>query len=129
MFMKEGGCACVREGGRVCVFIKGCVMLFVLKKARCGNLLFPSQCHVSIQHTAVVSLPSLPPLPSPPFPPFPPPSPPSLPSQHHCRKCGSVVCGGCSTQHFLLPQISSKPLCVCDRCYDKLSATQAPKEE
>ena len=52
MFMKEGGCACVHEGGRVCVFIKGCVMLFVLKKARCGNLLFPSQCHVSIQHTA-----------------------------------------------------------------------------
>ena len=22
------------------------------KKAGCGNLLFPSQCHISIQHTA-----------------------------------------------------------------------------
>ena len=66
------------------------------------------------------------PVSSPPSPPL--PSPP-LPSQHHCRKCGSVVCGSCSTQRFLLPQISSKPLRVCDRCYDKLSATQAPKEE
>ena len=34
------------------MFMKGCVMLFVLKKAGCGNLLFPKQCHVSIQHTA-----------------------------------------------------------------------------
>ena len=54
-----GGCVCVHEEGRVCmcsqrgegvcVFMKGCVVLFVLKKAGLGNLLFPSQCHVSIQ--------------------------------------------------------------------------------
>lgn len=41
--------------------------------------------------------------------------------QHHCRKCGGVVCGGCSTKRFLLPQQSSKPLRVCDKCYSQLT--------
>ena len=38
--------------------------------------------------------------------------------QHHCRKCGSVVCGNCSSRKLNLPAQSTKPLRVCDRCYD-----------
>lgn len=41
--------------------------------------------------------------------------------QHHCRKCGGVVCGPCSNKRFLLPNQSLKPLRVCLQCYDKLS--------
>lgn len=41
--------------------------------------------------------------------------------RHHCRNCGAVVCGACSAKKFLLPQQSSKPLRVCDACYDRLS--------
>lgn len=41
--------------------------------------------------------------------------------QHHCRKCGSVVCGACSAKKFMLPSQSSKPLRVCDNCYNDLA--------
>ncbi len=41
--------------------------------------------------------------------------------RHHCRKCGAVVCGGCSTKKFLLPSQSSKPLRVCDNCFAQLN--------
>ncbi|KAK6624795.1 hypothetical protein RUM44_011655 [Polyplax serrata] len=44
-----------------------------------------------------------------------------LTRRHHCRKCGSVVCGPCSNKRFLLPNQSSKPLRVCLNCYDILS--------
>ncbi|CAG0902290.1 unnamed protein product [Cyprideis torosa] len=37
--------------------------------------------------------------------------------RHHCRKCGAVVCGGCSRRKMLLPIQSSKPLRVCDTCF------------
>ncbi|EDV34522.1 uncharacterized protein Dana_GF20914, isoform B [Drosophila ananassae] len=40
--------------------------------------------------------------------------------RHHCRNCGAVVCAGCSAKKFLLPQQSTKPLRVCDACYDRL---------
>ncbi|GLH01385.1 Lateral signaling target protein 2 homolog [Gryllus bimaculatus] len=45
--------------------------------------------------------------------------------RHHCRKCGAVVCGPCSSKRFLLPSQSSKPLRVCLNCYDTLSRTRA----
>ncbi|XP_046860101.1 pleckstrin homology domain-containing family F member 2-like [Xenia sp. Carnegie-2017] len=45
----------------------------------------------------------------------------TLNRRHHCRKCGGVVCGDCSTKRFLLPQQSSKPLRVCDKCYSELT--------
>ena len=50
--------------------------------------------------------------------------------QHHCRKCGGVVCSNCSTKKFLLPSQSSKPLRVCDNCYNVLSSgkTQSDQE-
>ncbi|XP_053948647.1 pleckstrin homology domain-containing family F member 1 homolog [Anastrepha ludens] len=41
--------------------------------------------------------------------------------RHHCRNCGAVVCGPCSSKKFLLPQQSSKPVRVCTACYDRLS--------
>ncbi|QQP32358.1 Pleckstrin -like proteiny domain-containing family F member 2, partial [Caligus rogercresseyi] len=44
---------------------------------------------------------------------------------HHCRKCGAVVCGGCSTHRHLLPSQSSKPIRVCDSCYKTLNANKA----
>lgn len=45
--------------------------------------------------------------------------------QHHCRNCGTVVCGPCSSKRFLLPNQSSKPLRVCLNCFDKLSRDKA----
>lgn len=47
--------------------------------------------------------------------------------RHHCRNCGAVVCGPCSSKKFLLPQQSSKPQRVCATCYDRLS--KAVKQE
>ena len=44
--------------------------------------------------------------------------------QHHCRKCGAVVCGACSTRRYLLPSQSSKPIRVCDPCYEQLTETK-----
>lgn len=41
--------------------------------------------------------------------------------RHHCRKCGAVVCGACSSRKYLLPSQSSKPLRVCDSCYETLT--------
>ncbi|XP_043921550.1 pleckstrin homology domain-containing family F member 2 [Protopterus annectens] len=42
--------------------------------------------------------------------------------RHHCRKCGFVVCGPCSEKKYILPSQSSKPVRVCDFCYDAVSA-------
>jgi len=44
--------------------------------------------------------------------------------RHHCRKCGIVVCGACSSNKWLMPQQSSKPLRVCTTCFSKLSAAR-----
>ncbi|XP_048728968.1 pleckstrin homology domain-containing family F member 2-like isoform X7 [Ostrea edulis] len=46
--------------------------------------------------------------------------------RHHCRKCGIVVCKDCSSNKWLLPQQSSKPLRVCLTCHQALSNTKAP---
>lgn len=43
--------------------------------------------------------------------------------RHHCRKCGAVVCNGCSSKKYLLPAQSKKPLRVCDNCYQTLTLT------
>jgi len=39
--------------------------------------------------------------------------------RHHCRYCGKVVCGGCSSQ-TLKVSISNKPVRVCKLCYDEM---------
>ncbi|KAB0341360.1 hypothetical protein FD754_018286 [Muntiacus muntjak] len=41
--------------------------------------------------------------------------------RHHCRRYGFVVCGPCSEKRYLLPSQSSKPVRICDFCYDLLS--------
>ncbi|XP_028157821.1 pleckstrin homology domain-containing family F member 2 isoform X2 [Ostrinia furnacalis] len=45
--------------------------------------------------------------------------------RHHCRKCGSVVCGPCSSKRFVLRGQSEKPLRVCLQCYDELNRERA----
>ncbi|XP_038211244.1 pleckstrin homology domain-containing family F member 2 isoform X2 [Zerene cesonia] len=45
--------------------------------------------------------------------------------RHHCRKCGSVVCGPCSSKRFVLRGQSDKPLRVCLQCYDGLNRDKA----
>ena len=39
--------------------------------------------------------------------------------RHHCRFCGFVVCGVCSTHDALLPDLGyAKPVRVCDCCFE-----------
>jgi len=38
--------------------------------------------------------------------------------RHHCRKCGYVVCGSCSTKKIKILEQSDKLLRVCDFCFD-----------
>lgn len=48
--------------------------------------------------------------------------------QHHCRKCGQLVCGACSKNNYLLINISSKPVRVCDQCFDELKNRKTASE-
>lgn len=37
--------------------------------------------------------------------------------RHHCRKCGALVCGKCSSFKMIVPNIDAKkPVRVCDKC-------------
>ncbi|XP_042219174.1 pleckstrin homology domain-containing family F member 2-like isoform X10 [Homarus americanus] len=45
--------------------------------------------------------------------------------RHHCRKCGKVVCGPCSSKKVILTHQSNKPLRVCLTCHDEMSSTQS----
>ncbi|KAK7077988.1 hypothetical protein SK128_024913 [Halocaridina rubra] len=45
--------------------------------------------------------------------------------RHHCRKCGKVVCGPCSSKKVVLSHQSNKPLRVCLTCHDELSLSQS----
>jgi len=38
--------------------------------------------------------------------------------KHHCRKCGAIVCAGCSSFSFRLPNVDKyKDVRVCDSCF------------
>lgn len=41
--------------------------------------------------------------------------------KHHCRNCGTVVCGACSNKRFVLPNQPNKKERVCLTCFDNLS--------
>ncbi|CAI4222151.1 unnamed protein product [Auanema sp. JU1783] len=39
--------------------------------------------------------------------------------RHHCRACGDVVCGGCSTHSLKIDTVNkNNPVRVCDKCFD-----------
>ncbi|XP_043937597.1 pleckstrin homology domain-containing family F member 1-like [Protopterus annectens] len=48
--------------------------------------------------------------------------------RHHCRKCGFVVCGVCSSQKLSIPTISKQPQKVCLLCY-KMSLYNERKQQ
>jgi len=39
--------------------------------------------------------------------------------KHHCRKCGIVVCDGCSKGKAFVTNVSTKEVRVCDNCMEK----------
>ncbi|CAJ0928875.1 unnamed protein product, partial [Mesorhabditis belari] len=44
--------------------------------------------------------------------------------RHHCRKCGAVVCGACSSHSYKIEKIGKRPVRVCDPCFNKLVSGQ-----
>ncbi|KFD55920.1 hypothetical protein M514_03044, partial [Trichuris suis] len=43
--------------------------------------------------------------------------------RHHCRCCGNIFCGRCTTNFVPLPSLGyAKPVRVCDQCFEFLSA-------
>ncbi|KAK3590950.1 hypothetical protein CHS0354_034521 [Potamilus streckersoni] len=51
--------------------------------------------------------------------------------KHHCRNCGEVFCGKCSSKTSIIPRFGiEKEVRVCDACYSKLnSPAKKPGEE
>ncbi|XP_065568670.1 RUN and FYVE domain-containing protein 1-like isoform X2 [Artemia franciscana] len=43
--------------------------------------------------------------------------------KHHCRKCGEIFCGDCSSKQRILPELPHKPVRVCDTCFSSDSET------
>lgn len=44
--------------------------------------------------------------------------------QHHCRNCGEVFCGKCSSKVTSIPKLGfEREVRVCDSCYDKINKT------
>jgi hypothetical protein len=38
--------------------------------------------------------------------------------KHHCRRCGQLVCGKCSTKRKVVPGKGEAMVRVCDPCFD-----------
>uniref|UniRef100_A0A1I7YSP1 Pleckstrin homology domain-containing family F member 2 n=1 Tax=Steinernema glaseri TaxID=37863 RepID=A0A1I7YSP1_9BILA len=50
-----------------------------------------------------------------------------LQRRHHCRACGNVVCGSCSTHNLIVNGVSKRPVRVCDTCYKNSLVESAQK--
>jgi len=40
--------------------------------------------------------------------------------RHHCRQCGDIFCGKCSSEQSVVPTVSEKPVRVCACCFDMI---------
>lgn len=40
--------------------------------------------------------------------------------RHHCRLCGSVVCGNCSSHKIKLENMGSQLQRICDSCFARM---------
>ncbi|KAK7506624.1 hypothetical protein BaRGS_00002099 [Batillaria attramentaria] len=50
--------------------------------------------------------------------------------KHHCRNCGEVFCGRCSSKNSIIPKFGiEREVRVCDSCFDKLNKPGAKKDE
>ncbi|XP_047395445.1 zinc finger FYVE domain-containing protein 26 isoform X2 [Sciurus carolinensis] len=47
--------------------------------------------------------------------------------RHHCRRCGRLVCGSCSTKKMVVEGCRENPTRVCDQCYSYYNQ-DAPEE-
>ncbi|XP_028644669.1 zinc finger FYVE domain-containing protein 26 isoform X3 [Grammomys surdaster] len=47
--------------------------------------------------------------------------------RHHCRRCGRLVCGSCSTKKMVVDGCRENPTRVCDQCYSYYNK-DAPEE-
>lgn len=46
----------------------------------------------------------------------------SHPLQHHCRACGQIFCGKCSSKYSTIPKFGiEKEVRVCEPCYEHLN--------
>lgn len=45
--------------------------------------------------------------------------------RHHCRRCGRVVCGNCSTKKLQITQYGDIPVRVCDDCFKTTDDTRS----
>lgn len=50
--------------------------------------------------------------------------------KHHCRNCGEVFCGRCSSKNSIIPKFGiEREVRVCDSCFEKLNKAGAKKDE
>ncbi|KAK6054486.1 FYVE zinc finger, partial [Cooperia oncophora] len=47
--------------------------------------------------------------------------------RHHCRACGRVICGACSTHSYRIDSLNKKPVRVCDMCFTRLTGVTEDK--
>ncbi|KII68298.1 hypothetical protein RF11_06740 [Thelohanellus kitauei] len=43
---------------------------------------------------------------------------------HHCRMCGCVACGDCTSNKIVIKNISSSPVRVCSECFKNPNSTR-----
>lgn len=49
--------------------------------------------------------------------------------QHHCRACGEVFCGKCSSKVSIIPKVGiEREVRVCDPCYDEINPNDGKDE-